>query len=150
MESLKNLRFWKKLDSISLFQLIGRSFNTDNYFEEWNEITPQTHIRKFEERAAWGWGPAWGSFLISIGSSGLVQTLCMSEMTPSKAHVLKPFILQIFWCDFGEWFLSLLERTRPVTIFKQARNPYVTQQEQYQKSSQTLSFMNQTNYAMSV
>ena len=24
-------------------------FSTGDFFEEWNEITPQTHIRKFEE-----------------------------------------------------------------------------------------------------
>ena len=26
--------------------------NTGDYFEEWNEITPQTHIRKFEKLMA--------------------------------------------------------------------------------------------------
>ena len=26
--------------------------NTDDFFEEWNEITPQIHIRKFEELMA--------------------------------------------------------------------------------------------------
>ena len=48
---------------------------TGNYFEEWNEITPQNHIRKFEEQATWRWVPCWRSFLTSIGSSWLVWTL---------------------------------------------------------------------------
>ena len=52
---------------------------------------------------------AWlGSFLTSIGSSGFVQTLWMSEMTPSKALFLNPFVLQIFLCVVGEWFWSFL------------------------------------------
>ena len=27
---------------------------TGDFFKEWNEITPQIHIRKFEEQTAWG------------------------------------------------------------------------------------------------
>ena len=61
---------------------------TGDFFKEWNDITPQTHIRKFGD-----------SFLTSIGSSGLVRTLWMSEMTPIKAPVLKPVV---FWCECGE------------------------------------------------
>ena len=32
-------------------------------------------------------------------------------MTYSKALVLKPFVLQIFWCDFGEWFRSIPQKS---------------------------------------
>ncbi len=61
----------------------------EDFFEEWNETTPQTHIRKFEEHMARGRLPCWGS-------SGLVWTLWMSETTASKASVLKRFLLQNF------------------------------------------------------
>ena len=42
---------------------------TDDFFEEWNEFIPQTHIRKFEGKTTWGWVLRWGSFLTYIGSS---------------------------------------------------------------------------------
>ena len=32
---------------------------TGDFFEEWNEITPQTHIRKFEEQRALVRVPCW-------------------------------------------------------------------------------------------
>ena len=35
-------------------------------------------------------------------TTGLVRTLWMSEITPRKAPVLKPYVLQIFGCEFGE------------------------------------------------
>ena len=83
---------------------------TGDFFEEWNEITPQTHIRKFEELMAWGQVSCWGAFLTSIGSSGLMQTLWMSEMTPSKTPVLKPLVLQIFLCGLELSFCYLLRK----------------------------------------
>ena len=54
--------------------------------------------------------PCWGSFLTSIGFSGFMLTLWMSGMNQSKAPILKPYVLQIFWCEFGEWFRSLLRK----------------------------------------
>ena len=52
--------------------------HTGDFFEEWNKISPQICIRKFEELRCQ-----------------------MSEMTPSKTPVLKPLVLQIFRCEFG-------------------------------------------------
>ena len=40
----------------------------------------------------------------------VVQTLWMTEMTSSKASFLKPFVLQILWCEFREWFGSFLRK----------------------------------------
>ena len=88
---------------------ISTEFCTGQVFPKGIEITSQIHIRKFEEQMAWGRVPSWGSFLTSTGFAGLVRTLWMSEMTPSKAPILKPFVLQIFWCELGEWFRSLLK-----------------------------------------
>ena len=34
------------------FPFMGNQNLTGDFFEEWNEITPQTHIRKFEEQMA--------------------------------------------------------------------------------------------------
>ena len=53
---------------------------------------------------------SWESFLAFVGSSGLMWTLWMSEMTPSKAPILKPFVLQIFWLKFGEWLQTFLRK----------------------------------------
>ena len=51
----------------------GKTFiQVCNFFEGWNEITPQIHIRKFEEQTGWGWLPCWESFLTSTGST-LIQ-----------------------------------------------------------------------------
>ena len=50
---------------------------TDDFFEEWNKITPQIHIRKFEEQTAGEQVPWWESFLTSIGYSGLVPILTL-------------------------------------------------------------------------
>ena len=86
--------------------------DTGDFFEEWNEITPQTHIRKFEEQTAWGQVSCWENFLTFIGSSGLMQTLWMLEMAPNKIPVLKPFVLQIFWWKFGKLFRSILQKSR--------------------------------------
>ena len=60
---------------------------------------------------AWGQVFCWWSFLASIGSSGLMRTLWMSEMDPSKTHVLKMLALYIFWCEFGEWFCSIFQKS---------------------------------------
>ena len=75
---------------------------TGNFFEEWNEITPQIGIRKFEEQTPLERVSLTQSFLTFIGSSELVRTLWMSEITASKAPDYKPFVLQIFFCEFGE------------------------------------------------
>ena len=71
---------------------------------------------------AWEWVPFWGLFLTSTGFSGLVQTLWMSEITPSKITVLKPFVLQIFWCKFGEWFRSFLKKPDLYPAYINAHN----------------------------
>ena len=34
----------------------------------------------------------------------------MSEMTPSKVHILKHYVLRIFWFEFGEWFQYFLRK----------------------------------------
>ena len=81
------------------------------FIEEWNEITPQTQIRNNKEQRAWRQMPYWVSFLKSTGFKLTQRTLWMSEMTPSKAHILKPFVFQIFWCEFGEWFRSILQKS---------------------------------------
>ena len=62
----------------------------------------------FEELTAWGRVPCWGSFLTSTGSALTQRT---KWMNPSKAPVLKPFVLQIFWCEFGEWYRSILQKS---------------------------------------
>ena len=84
---------------------------TCDFFEERNEITPQIHIHKFEELTAWGQVSCWRSFLSSIGSSGLMRTLWMSEIIPCKTPILNPLVLQIFGCEFGEWFRSILQKS---------------------------------------
>ena len=67
---------------------------TGQVFSKRIEITPQIYIRIFEEHMAWGQQVhCWGSFLTCIGSSGLMRTLWMSEMTPFRVPVLKPFFL---------------------------------------------------------
>ena len=45
---------------------VNQKINTDLVLEE---ITPQIHIRKFEEQTAWGRVPCWESFLTSTGSA---------------------------------------------------------------------------------
>ena len=67
------------------------------------EITRQNHIKKFEEEMVWGWVSCLGSFVTSTGSSALMRTMWMQEMNPSQ-----PFVLQIFWYDFGEWCSDFL------------------------------------------
>ena len=84
--------------------------STGEVFSKRIKINPQIHIQKFEEHTVWRRVPFWGSFLTSIGSSGLVRTLWMSEMTPSRAPVLKALVIQIFWCEFGGWFWSFLRK----------------------------------------
>ena len=54
--------------------------------------------------------PCWESFLTSIGSALTQRTLWMSEVTPSKASVLKPYVLQIFGREFGDCFQSSLRK----------------------------------------
>ena len=49
--------------------------------------------------------------LSAKGSSGLVWTLWISEMTPSKAPVLKRFILEKFWCELGQWFRLIFQKS---------------------------------------
>ena len=72
---------------------VNKRFATDDFFEEWNEITSQIHIRKFEELTAQGRVSCLGSFMTSIESSWLMW---MSETTPIKTPVLKPLVLQTF------------------------------------------------------
>ena len=84
---------------------------TGDFFEEWNDITHQTHIRIFEELTACGRLSCWGSFLTLVGSSGLMRILWMSGIIPSKTPVLKPLVLQIFWFEFGDWFRSILQKS---------------------------------------
>ena len=46
-----------------------------------------------------------------ISDIHMVQgTPWMSEMTPRKTPVLKPLVLQIFLCEFGELFRSILQK----------------------------------------
>ena len=47
---------------------IHTMYSTGDIFEEWNEITPQIQIRKFEEQMALRWVPCWELFLTSTGS----------------------------------------------------------------------------------
>ena len=89
---------------------ITHSFSTGQIFSKRIEITPQIHIRKFEELIAWGEVSCWESFLTSTGCALTQRTLWMSEMIPNKAPVLKPYVLQISWCEFGEWFQSFLRK----------------------------------------
>ena len=79
---------------LNLWTLHGRG--TGDFFEGWNEITPQIHIRKLEEQTALERVPFWESFLTSTGSALTQRTLWMSDMNPSKAPVVKPNVLQIF------------------------------------------------------
>ena len=53
-------------------------FKQIQVFSKGIKITPQIYIRKFEEQMAW-----------------------MSEINPSKAPTLKPYVLQISICEFG-------------------------------------------------
>ena len=48
----------------------------------------------------------WASILISTGSVLIQRTLWISETNPSKAPVI-----QIFWCEFGDWFRSVLQKS---------------------------------------
>ena len=89
---------------------VYNSILTGDFFEEWNKITPQIHIRKFEELMAWERLSCWESFLTSTGSALTQRTLWMSEMTPNKTPVLKSLVLQTFWCEFGEWFHSIYQK----------------------------------------
>ena len=86
---------------------------TSEVFGDWNEITPQIHIRKFEKQTAGGWVP----WLTSSVSELTQRTLWMSEMTTSKAPVLKPVVLQIFWYEIGEWFSSILQKNHLYSNF---------------------------------
>ena len=89
-------------------------------FMEWNKTTPQTHIRKFEELTAWGQMSWWGSFMTSIGFSGLMWTLWMSEMTPSKTPILMLLVLQMFLCRLEVSFSFSAEKTWPENINKKS------------------------------
>ena len=71
----------------------------------------QVHTKFFEELTTWERVPYWGLFLTSTGSSRLLWTLWISEMNPSKAPVLKPYVLKKFCCEFGELFRSLLRES---------------------------------------
>ena len=65
---------------------------------------------------AWRRVPFWGSFLTSTGSSRLVRNQWMSEITTSKAPVLKQLLL--FLCVLELSFLFSFEKTPPVMISK--------------------------------
>ena len=80
----------------SRFHKFSTNF-TGQVFSKGIEITPEIHIRKFDQ-IAWGRVPCWGSFLTSTWFSGLVWTMWMSEMNPNKATLLKPYVLLIFLC----------------------------------------------------
>lgn len=70
----------------------GQVFSKDNKNE-----SSSLHTKKIEELKASKRVPCWRSFLTV--SSWLVQTLWMSEMTPSKTPVLKPLVLHFFFCE---------------------------------------------------
>ena len=72
---------------------------TGEFIEEWNKITPQNHIRNFEEQMAWE--------RVVLGVISDIhrvrtnqRTLWMLEIIPTKTPVLKLFVLQIFRCEF--------------------------------------------------
>ena len=66
---------------------------TGQVFSKKIEITPQIHIKKFEEQTARGRVSCWESFCTSTASTLAQRTLWMSEMTPNNAPFLKPHVL---------------------------------------------------------
>ena len=103
------LEFFKKLISCAA-RLLKRLEYRSGFSQKGLKSLPQIHIRKFEEYIAWGRVSYWGLFLTSTGSALTQITLWMSEMNPRKAPILKPFVLQIFWCEFRDLFRSFLRK----------------------------------------
>ena len=112
MEKYINLDFpWKIVKKIlNRIWQVNISCFTGQVFSKRIKITPQSQIQKLEEHRVLGWVPCWGSILTSTVFALTKRTLWMLEMTPSKAPVLKLHVLQIFICEFGEWFWSFLRK----------------------------------------
>ena len=90
--------------------------HTGQVFPKRIKITPKIHIKKIKERTAWGQVPSWESFLTSTEPALTQRTLWMSDMIPSKAPVLKLYVLQFFGCEFWEWFWSFFKKIWPVIL----------------------------------
>ena len=84
---------------------------TGQVFSKRIEITHQIHVRKFVEQLAWEWVPCMGLFLTPTGFSGLVRTLWMSKMSPSKSpssrHILFKFSDVNLGSDFYPFWKNL-------------------------------------------
>ena len=72
---------------------------TGHFFEGWNEITPQSHIRKFEEQVAWKWMPWWETFLsvLWVSVSPVDVKNDSQQGTLPQAICSSNFLMWIWW-----------------------------------------------------
>ena len=75
------------------------------------KMRAQANTKKIEELTTRVQVLCWGSFLTPTWSSGLVQTLWMSEKKTSKVPVLKQLVVQTFLYGLELSFLFSFEKT---------------------------------------